>query len=237
MAIVDDAVFVLAVGGAALDKTAQLAAYRPDNGSLSIVASWDDAIGEGFALHAGIAWVLSEGFELLRVEPGRGEPTAATALVAGEAAAMFEPVAIAGDEGDIWIATGFDRPGDSQPTRGTFMLWRVDRDRNAVTANVELDGSSYDVAVGDGSVWVSVADQDQVHQISPATGRVVVSVNAGRTPGALATSDGAIWVTNARDGTVSRIDTATLDVKPIEVGGIPSDVAFGQRGVWVLTRP
>jgi len=41
---------------------------------------------------------------------------------------------------------------------------------------------------------------------------------------------------NGNDGTVTRFDPKTADVKHIEVGGTPTDLAAGAGGVWVAVK-
>ena len=49
-------------------------------------------------------------------------------------------------------------------------------------------------------------------------------------------AEGAVWVASERDGTISRIDPTTLDVTPIVVGGVPTDVAATDDHLWVAVR-
>lgn len=102
--------------------------------------------------------------------------------------------------------------------------------------DLRLLGDIYDLALGAGSVWVSVGSDDEVRRVDPESGQIR-RVTVGRRPVAIAFGDAAIWVANARDGTVSRIDPATLDVDTITVGGIPLDLAYGEGAVWVTVQP
>lgn len=92
-----------------------------------------------------------------------------------------------------------------------------------------------EVAVGEGSVWVTHPSNDQVARVDAATGRAVY-LPVGDGPIDVAISGGSIWVTNSVDGTVSRIDPATNEVRQIRVGGSPEGVDVGNGSVWVAVH-
>ena len=52
-----------------------------------------------------------------------------------------------------------------------------------------------EVAVGEGSVWVTNYLDGTVSRIDPATNRVVATLEVGRHPDHIAVGEGGIWVT------------------------------------------
>jgi YVTN family beta-propeller protein len=132
--------------------------------------------------------------------------------------------ALAVGEGSIWAADLY------------AWLTRIDPETNELIFVGETIGAQRSMggmAVGDGAVWVTDPDGDAVLWIDTATGGVGGTIRVGRTPRAIALGGGYVWAANQRDGTVTRIDPATLDVRTIDVGGIPTDVAAGEGAVWV----
>ena len=89
-------------------------------------------------------------------------------------------------------------------------------------------------AIGFGSVWVAMFDDDKVWRIDPVAGRPQEIIPVGHGPWSAAVGSGSVWVTNECDGTVSRInpDTNTV-VKTIETGYQPRWLAAGSDFVWV----
>jgi YVTN family beta-propeller protein len=63
--------------------------------------------------------------------------------------------------------------------------------------------------------------------------RLVAQVPLETPADSIATGAGSVWVSNALEGTVSRIDTHTLAVRTIDVGGSPVGLAFGAGSLWV----
>jgi YVTN family beta-propeller protein len=110
----------------------------------------------------------------------------------------------------------------------------VSAKRDRLVAAVPVGASPSGVAVGDGSVWVTNADDHTVARIDPVTRQVRQTIPVGSAPTGIAFGDGAVWVANNLDGTVSRIDPQ-LDrvVLNIVVGTAPTGVAFGEGAVWV----
>jgi YVTN family beta-propeller protein len=92
-------------------------------------------------------------------------------------------------------------------------------------------------AEGNGSGWVSNAQDDTVWQLDPSTG-LAREIPVGNGPRGIAFGEGSIWVANWGDATVSRIDPASGEVvETIDVGGHPASVGVGEGGVWVTVYP
>jgi len=106
-----------------------------------------------------------------------------------------------------------------------------------VTAGGSLGASPSDIAAGDGSMWVTSADEHTVSRVVPDTGEVGQTIQVGNGSSAVAADDHGVWVANSLDDTVSRIDPRTNTVvQTIPVGGGPVAVALGPRSVWVVSR-
>jgi YVTN family beta-propeller protein len=89
-------------------------------------------------------------------------------------------------------------------------------------------------AIGFGSVWVAMYDDNKVWRIDPDTGLPQEIIPVGHGPWSAAVGSGSVWVTNQCDGTVSRIDPDTNTVvKTIETGYNPRWLAAGSQSVWV----
>ena len=114
-------------------------------------------------------------------------------------------------------------------------LAMIDLGSGKLTGSVPLASRPGDVAVGDGSVWVTLPDRGEVDQIDPASLTVRDTITVGADPGGIAIGAGSVWVTNGGSSTVSRISLATHGVVPIDVPGGPTAIAVGKSGVWVTS--
>jgi YVTN family beta-propeller protein len=92
-----------------------------------------------------------------------------------------------------------------------------------------------EIAVGEGSVWVTHLADDRVTKIDEMNGPTT-AIEVGNAPLDLAVGEGGVWVTNSLDGTVSHIDPRTNRVLPIHVGSSPEGVAIGDGFVWVAVH-
>ena len=98
-------------------------------------------------------------------------------------------------------------------------------------------------AIGFGSVWVAMFDDNKVWRIDPDTGRPQEIIPVGHGPWSAAVGSGSVWVTNQCDGTVSRIDPDTNTVvETIETGynpggSPPGAISSGLASPSSTTRP
>jgi YVTN family beta-propeller protein len=105
---------------------------------------------------------------------------------------------------------------------------------NRIADQVPVGATPSDLAVGEGAVWVTNADDDTVSRIDPLKRIVVQTIAVGSSPSGITTGNGAVWVANSLDGTVSRIDPATNTVvQLIRVGNGPVSIAYAAGSVWV----
>ena len=110
----------------------------------------------------------------------------------------------------------------------------VDLDSGELTGSVMLESRPGDVAVGEGSVWVTLPDRGEVVEIDPDTRSIRDTVPVGAHPSGIAIGAGSVWVSNAGNSTISRISPDTNKVvKDIPSPGGPAGIAVGQGGVWV----
>jgi YVTN family beta-propeller protein len=99
-----------------------------------------------------------------------------------------------------------------------------------------LEGSPSAIAYAQGSVWVTMSNQDSVSRIDPKTNAVQQTIGAGHGPAGIAVGGGFVWVASSLDGIVWQIDPRAHGgqvVDKIAVGNGPTAVAYGLGGVWV----
>lgn len=105
--------------------------------------------------------------------------------------------------GAVWVA---DRSGS---------LVEIDPAVNEVVARIPLPGSPTGIAIGDGSVWVSVASEagGRVFRVDAESHEVVARISVGHGPGPVAVTEAGVWVVNSSDGgSLSLIDLSTNTV-------------------------
>ena len=105
-----------------------------------------------------------------------------------------------------------------------------------LAAAIPMGAAPGDIAVGEGSIWVSNADEGTVTRIDAKTRTVVQTIDVGNGPAGIAVGAGFVWVANSLDGTVSRIDPRQRGGRAqqtIRVGNQPVGVAVGEGAVWV----
>ena len=84
----------------------------------------------------------------------------------------------------------------------------VESDR-ASGMRVKIGFSSYGVAFGAGSVWVTSEADGTVRRISPAKNAVIRKIKVGAGPNGVVYAFGALWVANLGGGTLVRVDVRT----------------------------
>jgi YVTN family beta-propeller protein len=168
-------------------------------------------------------------FAPVRKSPGpapvrlaRAHPAIAALIALAVIAAVAIPVGLVLRGGE----TGAAIVGDA--------LAMIDLGSGKLMGSVPLESRPGDVAVGDGSVWVTLPDRGAVQQIDPATVTIQDTIPVGADPVGIAIGDDSVWVTNGGSSTVSRISPDTNSVvDTIVVPGGPAGIAIDQHGVWV----
>lgn len=161
--------------------------------------------------------------EDLGLEPGR------RLIAIGAVLLLSASIAVAGIE-----LTRGDSPGLSSVSANAVAA--IDAKSNRLVAEVPVGNGPTSLAVGEGSVWVTNAQDGSVSRIDPRTSGVVQRIDVGGDPSGIAVGAGAVWVANSLDGTVSRIDPQTnREVQAIPVGVTPTAVAVGDGAVRVTS--
>ena len=177
------------------DKLGTLA--RVDPAQNTVVAkisiapgSFDIAPGEG------AIWVTSvEKSVVTRVDP-------ATNRVAATIPVGKTPRFLATGEGSVWTLN-----------QAEGNVSRIDPKTNKVVATIEVGvpGEGGDIAVGEGSVWVTAIDVP-MSRIDPKTNRVVVQF-AGPGGDATRVAFGSVWLSNHAQHNVWRLDPKKIVLK------------------------
>jgi virginiamycin B lyase len=134
-------------------------------------------------------WVTSsEGDTVARVDPH-------TNLIVSTIAVGKTPRFIAAGGGAVWTLN-----------QGDGSVSRIDPATNKVVATIEVGvpGPGGDIAVGEGSVWVT-AFEYPLSRIDPDTNTVAQQFT-GKGGDAVRVGLGSVWLSNLEAGTVSRID-------------------------------
>jgi DNA-binding beta-propeller fold protein YncE len=176
-------------------------------------APWGLAIGDGKV------WVANQ---VERTASSIDPQSGRVKLKAG--AAGIGPRGIAVGEGAVWVANFEGRS-----------VSRIDPDTGA-SRQIEIGGSSQDVAAAYGSVWVTRPNEGQVSVLRPDGRRRGAPIKVGSAPSSITAGFGQIWVANSSSGTVVRIDPRTRRVtgRPLAFDQGISDITIADRRLWVL---
>ena len=121
----------------------------------------------------------------------------ATNEVMNQVEVSEHPESLAVGEGSIWAFC-----------RKAGKVDRIDPKTNKVTKSIDLavPGVAGEIAVGDGSVWVTMAGFPLTRISVTPEKEAVVQQFFGTGGGAIAASAGAIWLSNVAQGTLWKID-------------------------------
>jgi len=130
------------------------------------------------------------------------------------------PGAVAANGNSVWVA----------PSTG--LLTRLNAQTGAVQQRLDPNASPAGITIGDGAVWLSDTEADDVIRVDP-TG-LLTPIPVGNGPTGITVGAGSVWVVDSLDDAVVRIDPDTQSVMAtIPVGRSPAGVAFGAGSVWV----
>ena len=115
-------------------------------------------------------------------------------------------------------------------------IGRIDPASGRIVGSFTLPFSPGQVAVGEGSVWVTNPDNGKVTRLDPTSGVTRDTIPVGVSPEGIAVGEGAVWVVDGGGRAVDRVDPTTGDVRSFPVGDGPVDVAVGFGSVWVTNR-
>lgn len=213
----------------------------------------------------GAVWVLNSDGRLLRVDPNETRVTASVStsgrsatLAVGEEGVWVTccgPETVPGEGGLTRIdpeTLSLSRipleghPGSVAVGEGAVWavnsegsLWRVDPDRQEVTASVPLRSSSGravatgPIAAGEGAVWV--ADRKgYLLRVEPETNRTVARIRVSGALMGLTAGEGSVWINGGPlvglDPRTNRVDSVTPVSPPMDAN---AGIAVGERTVWV----
>ncbi|MEO6859838.1 MAG: ABC transporter substrate-binding protein, partial [Solirubrobacteraceae bacterium] len=130
------------------------------------------------------------------------------------------PGAVAVYGNSVWVA----------PSTG--LLTRLDAITGAVTQRLDPNASPSGIAIGNGAIWLSDTEADNVVRVDP-TG-LLTPIAVGNGPAGITVGAGGVWVVDSLDDMLVRIDPGTRSpTATIPVGRTPTGVAFGAGSVWV----
>ena len=130
------------------------------------------------------------------------------------------PGVIAAQGGSVWVA----------PSTG--LLTRLNPTTVKVAYQRDPNASPAGIAIGDGAVWLTDTEADDVVRVDP-TG-LLTPIPVGSGPTGIAVGAGGVWVVDSLDDAVVRIDPASQSVTAtIPVGPSPAGIAIGAGSVWV----
>ncbi len=118
---------------------------------------------------------------------------------------------------------------------------RLDPASGRLVARISTPGTGQDsqIALGDGSVWVTAGiRRPLVYRIDPATDRVTARMHVPGLPSGIAVGAGAVWVTvipRSGPGDLVQINPRTDKVvgAPVKVGPGPGQVVYTDGALWV----
>jgi DNA-binding SARP family transcriptional activator/streptogramin lyase len=116
----------------------------------------------------------------------------------------------------------------------------IDHDSGKVVGDVAIGGRPVSVAIGEGAVWVTNADDGTVTRIDPKTYEVVKTIGLGADVNYVVVGFGSVWVAGGNDETLFRIDPESNAIEgkvqfhadPL----VPRPVFFvaaGQKAIWI----
>src|SRR5262245_47854959 len=175
------------------DQKGTLARFDPDT-NLVVAEHYVAAGSYGIAVGDDAVWVAStEKGTVARVDPH-------TNLVVETIKVGPSPRFIAAGAGAVWTLN-----------QGDGSVSRIDPKTNKVAATIEVGvpGPGGDIAVGEGSVWVTAFDFP-LSRIDPSTNTVVQQFS-GKGGDAVRVGLGSVWLSNIEAGNVWRIDPKRIE--------------------------
>jgi len=175
----------------------------------------------GVVAGGGLVWVLrsrSDRVTALRAPGGR---RAGFRPLVGRL-----PAAMASGFGRLWVGK------QSRPALVAIGL----KSHRRIGAPIALpaQGKVVGVAAGERGVWVGIrGDPGLIVRVSPSRRRIMAQVTMPDGVQDIAVGAGAVWVLGRRSNTVTRVDVASGEKRPINVGADPAGVAVGENAVWV----
>ena len=143
---------------------------------------------------------------------------------------IYGDLVTANDDAVYWVASAGNRVARVSTSTGQMTASRPLLSDAAVASGM-VAANATAVAVGGGSVWISMTD-GSVRRIDARLRREATTIPVCRNALSLAYGEGAVWVA-CSDGVV-RVDPASGSaVKRIALASFPRGIAAGAGSVWV----
>jgi DNA-binding beta-propeller fold protein YncE len=148
-----------------------------------------------------VVWVTAGG-DLSRINPATNRAVVAVKgvvpVVKGQR--CEEPGVAAADDQAVWLIW-------CGAARGTAVVIRVDPRTNREVGRIRVGDNPSGMAIGGGSVWVTIRSENAVIRIDPNTNAVTGQlIGVGKGPWHPAFGDGVLWIPNNDEGSITRID-------------------------------
>ena len=175
----------------------------------------------GIAYGNGSLW-LASGTGVVRVDPRSGR--------------IQHRFPIEGTSGGMRIVFADGAVYAGRPGNGAVA--KIDPAANLITHRTVLHGWVSDLAVGGGSVWVSVVPDGVVYRLSEDDLSVRGNPEAGPDPERISFGGGELWVANATANSVSRLPQVSGSREQLSSRGAEPAIALYHDGlVWVGASP
>jgi YVTN family beta-propeller protein len=176
----------------------------------------------GLAAGASAIWVVESDPSASRVSLNSIDPRFDDVRPTNQLANIVPggPGTVATQGNTVWVA----------PSSG--LLTHLNATTGKVVAQVDPNSGPTAIAVGDGAVWITDSEANNVTRVDP-TG-LLTPIAVGNGPAGIGVGEGGVWVADSLDNTVVRIDPNTRSVaNTIAVGGSPAGIAVGAGSIWV----
>jgi YVTN family beta-propeller protein len=143
-----------------------------------------------------------------------GPATQVSSIVPGDSGS------VAAQGNTVWVA----------PSSG--LLTRLNAADGRVERRIDPNSAPSAIALGDGAVWMTDSEANNVTRVDPS-GRTT-SIAVGNGPSGIAVAASGVWVADSLDDTLVRINPSTNSITArIRVGRAPTGVAAGEGSIWV----
>ena len=129
-------------------------------------------------------------------------------------------------DGAVWAAT----PGDGRVTK-------IDPVENRIAARTKLHGWLSDLAVGGGSVWISILPDGVVFRLSEDDLGVQSVLAAGTDPERISFGGGHLWIANTAARSVSLLDQVSGARQRLVATAGPTLAQYHDGLVWTSAAP
>jgi streptogramin lyase len=132
--------------------------------------------------------------------------------------------------GLLWVPITHERP--------RWELVGVDIASGDEVVHARTGIGGWNVAYGEGAVWVSNHGESSLTRVDPETGKAsTIDLGGIGQPSGIAVGFHSVWVSDTLNGVVYRVDPASGDIETVQIGdigsGFQSDVAILDGSVWV----